>query len=109
MSSFGISLLFMSQLFIIIMYDRFLVVTEALSLNNSKANITYLSIFLYVVNTPPLLLAQKGIDWRVQCEHHKIQVFKSPENDTNTSHRYKIDHNRALKGMCDCLMAVQVL
>ena len=58
---------------------------------------------------PPLLLAQKGIDWRVQCEHHKIQVFKSPENDTNTSHRYKIEHNRALKGMCDCLMAVQVL
>ena len=57
---------------------------------------------------PPLLLAQKGIDWRVQCEHHKIQVFKSPENGTKTSHRYKIDHNRALKGMCDCLMAVQV-
>ena len=55
---------------------------------------------------PPLLLAQKGIDWRVQCEHHKIQVFKSPENGTKTSHRYKIDHNRALKGMCDCLMAV---
>ena len=54
---------------------------------------------------PPLLLAQKGIDWRVQCEHHKIQVFKSPENGTKTSHRYKIDHNRALKGTCDCLVA----
>ena len=57
---------------------------------------------------PPLLLAQKGTDWRVQCEHHKIQVFKSPENGTKTSHRYKIDHNRALKGIRDCLMAVQV-
>ena len=74
----------------------------------SKANITYLSIFLYVVNMPPLLLAQKGIDRRVQCEQHKIQVFKSPENGTKTSHRYKIDHNRALKVMCDCLMAAEV-
>ena len=36
------------------------------------------------------------------------QVVKSPENGTKTSRRYQIDHNRDLKGMRDCLMAVQV-